>query len=195
MPSQSFASRLSFSPKRGATTFKRSASTAPSQAGLRPSFRSRGLPAPMPASGNAAISGLPHTLGRATGASAEESGTGEGARAGDNPTQSGDQPGSHDSGTQLVFDGMGDVLSICRMQDAPATTGRMDPAQAPLCETEASETLQSHSRLSPESGRARMASLDTGTVWQRMVANGWKPASARRNDRGMVQKARTRKPD
>ena len=48
----------------------------------------------------------------------------------------------------------------------------MNPEQ----QAEAAETVQSHCGLSAGAGRAGVARLAPGRVWQRLVASGWQPS-------------------
>jgi group II intron reverse transcriptase/maturase len=61
-----------------------------------------------------------------------EPGAGQEADTGDYTTQPRSQHRADDPRTELVSDGVGDILSLCGVQDTPTTSGRVDTTETSL---------------------------------------------------------------
>ncbi len=127
----------------------------------------------------------------------QESGPGQGRDPGDHPPQPRRSAWSAViAGTQLVPDGLGDVLPLCGR--ARAHLQRLDEwiRRKLRC-----VRLKQRKRAKPiadflqQPGRARMARLAAGAVGQRLVAHGRTvPQAAEGHDHRLVQGSRARQP-
>jgi hypothetical protein len=112
----------------------------------------------------------------------------------DHATQQRNQPGADDQRTKLVPDRVGDVLSLCSVQESPATAGRVDSTQAALCTAQTKEARQVYRRLSAKSRRSRMGRLDSGVIGERLVAESRRSTGPSSDEYRLVQGSRSREP-
>ena len=80
----------------------------------------------------AAVSGIPAAARWAIRDCVPEPGAGQEADTGDYTTQPRSQHRADDPRTELVSDGVGDILSLCGVQDTPTTSGRVDTTETSL---------------------------------------------------------------
>jgi hypothetical protein len=114
------------------------------------------------------------------------------AECGHSPRAVPNQRGADDRRTDLVSDGMVDILSLCSVYESSKTTGRVDATKASLCAAQTTEASQAHRRLLAESRCVGRECLEAGTVGEGVVAQIGHSSGQSSDEHCLVQASRCR---